>query len=224
MQTTATKNNALLRIITGIVLGAIFCTTFFYCPSQLFSLLLASILTIIVIAEWKNIFPVNSVYFWAILPFYPIAPFCMLIYLNESPTYKILVLYLFILVFTFDSASYLFGKMYGKTKIIPSISPGKSWQGAIGGYCIATLVFIAISWNNNKYIDLQTACVVSACICIIAFAGDIFESYLKRCAKIKDSSNLLPGHGGFLDRFDAIMAVSVFFFYYKVYLLALLAH
>lgn len=224
MQTTAPKNNALLRIITGMTLGIIFFGTFFYCSSQLFSLLLGTILGIIIVAEWKNIFPVNSLYFWAILPFYPIAPFCMLIYLNESPAYNILVFYIFLLVFTFDSASYVCGKIYGKTKIIPSISPGKSWQGAIGGYCITTVVFIAISWNSNKYIDLQTACVVSAYICIIAFAGDIFESYLKRCAKIKDSSNLLPGHGGFLDRFDAIMAVSVFFFYYKVYLLALLTH
>ena len=222
MQTTTIKNNAILRIITGITLGALFFITFFYCPPQIFSVLLSLILATIVTTEWKNIFPVTSVYFWVIMPLYPIAPFLMLIYLNESPMYRILILYLFIMVFTFDSASYVFGKIYGKHKIIPSISPGKSWEGALGGYCIATIILITIAWYFHASIHCLPACMLSAMICIIAFTGDIFESYLKRSAGIKDSGNLLPGHGGFLDRFDAAMAVSVFFFLCKNNLIKLL--
>lgn len=225
MPTIATiKNNATLRVITAIILGAIFGIIFFYCPPQIFSLLLSLILTTIIIGEWKNIFPVHSLQFWAIMPLYPITPFFILIYLNESPIYRILILYLFIMVFAFDSGSYIVGKTYGKHKIIPSISPGKSWQGAVGGYCIATTILIIMTCYFHASIHWQTACMLSAIICIIAFTGDIFESYLKRSAGIKDSGNLLPGHGGFLDRFDAVMAVAVFFFCYKNNLIALLTN
>ena len=128
------------------------------------------------------------------------------------------------MVFSFDSASYFFGKLYGKHKIIPSISPGKSWQGAIGGYCMTTIIFIIVAFSQGSTMQWQTACLFSGIICAIAFAGDIFESYLKRSAGIKDSSNLLPGHGGFLDRFDAIMAVSIFFFLYRNSLITLLTN
>lgn len=222
MAIKATNQNAIQRVITAAALGAFFWITFFYCPAYVFSLMLALILQIIIVAEWKNIFPISSILFWTILPFYPIAPFCMLIYLNGSPEYRILLVYLFMIVFSFDSGSYIIGKIYGKHKIIPSISPGKSWQGALGGYCIATIIFIFITSNYQAAINWQTTCLLSAIICTIAFAGDIFESYLKRAAHIKDSSNLLPGHGGFLDRFDAVMAVAVFFFFFKKNLILLL--
>lgn len=217
MQTTSLNNNTTLRIITAIGLGAIFWTTFFYYPPHVFSILLMTILGIIVTIEWKNIFPVTSFYFWAIMPLYPIAPFLMLIDLNESAQYRILIVYLFAIVFCFDSASYAVGNIYGKHKIIPSISPGKSWQGAWGGYCATTILIIIttdISWYK--------ACLLSLVVCSLAFAGDIFESYLKRSAKIKDSGHLLPGHGGFLDRFDAVMAVAVFFYVWKNSLLAII--
>jgi len=217
MEIKKTPKNAILRAITAVVIAAFFWTTFFYCSPYFFSVILGAILGIILVKEWKNIFKVSDPLFWIIMPLYPITPFFLLIYVNESPDYRMLLLYLFIIVSVFDTASYIFGTIWGKHKIIPSISPGKSWQGALGGYCITTLMLCMITMHHN--ISWHTTCLLSLTICILAFAGDIFESYLKRSAGIKDSGNLLPGHGGFLDRFDAIMFVSFFFFAYKNFLI-----
>jgi len=211
MVTKVIKNNAILRIITAIIIAFLFSTTFFYCDPRIFSLLLIIILGIILTTEWKNIFLPSSLLFWAIMPLYPVTPFLLLIALNESIIYRILIFYIFLIVFTFDSASYIIGNLYGQHKIIPSISPGKTWEGALGGYCITTFMVIFIT----NYQSLASLCLLNFIICTLAFAGDIFESYLKRLAKIKDSGNLLPGHGGFLDRFDAVIFVSYFFFFYK---------
>ena len=211
------SNNAILRGITAIIIVTFFWVTFFYCSPHLFSITLGTILGIILTTEWKNIFKVSDPLFWIIMPLYPITPFFLLMYVNESPDYRILLLYLFIIVSVFDTASYIFGTVWGKHKIIPSISPGKTWEGALGGYLTTTIVCFMITFHHT--ISWHATCLLSLIICTLAFAGDIFESYLKRSADIKDSGNLLPGHGGFLDRFDAIMFVSFFFFAYKDYLI-----
>ena len=162
----------------------------------------------------------SSPQFFALVPFYPILPCAILIYFNQSPEYKNLLYYLFLIVFSFDSTCYLTGKICSKfwstTKIIPSISPGKSWEGICGGYIMTTLFLIIIMNLQGKSFTWQTY-LLNAIICGIAFAGDIFESYLKRSANIKDSGTILPGHGGLLDRFDGILAVSIFFFIFKNY-------
>jgi len=212
MLTKVIKSNAFLRIITACIITLLFVSIFFYYPPRAFSLLLSVILSIIVTIEWKRIFPKSSFLCWSLLPFYPIIPFLLLILLNESPTYRILLLYLFLIVFSFDSGSYITGKIYGKHKIIPSISPGKTWEGFFGGYIITTCIIFIITKNN---ISLPYSCLLNLMICTLAFIGDIFESYLKRLANIKDSGYLLPGHGGFLDRFDGIIFVSYFFYFYK---------
>ena len=155
---------------------------------------------------------------WVVLaPFYPILPCIILIYFNQTPAYKYLLLYLFALVFKFDTGSYLAGKLCSKFwtthKIIPAVSPGKSWEGACGGYLLTTTVLMFLAHTTSWHIY-----ALSAVICTIAFAGDIFESALKRSANIKYSGTILPGHGGLLDRFDAILFVSYFFFIFKNYL------
>ncbi len=217
----ATKNwishNSQLRAITAIFLIAGLWTLFFYLPPIFFSIVIL-IAMLFMLIELKNILGL-SLQFFLLAPLYPIIPCMILIYFNQSPEYKILLYYLFILVFTFDSASYLAGKTYGKfwttTKIVPKISPGKSWEGACGGYLITTCLLLMMFAAQEKKIVTLQICLLSAIICIIAFAGDIFESYLKRSANIKDSGTILPGHGGLLDRFDAILFVSYFFFIFK---------
>ncbi|WP_416191535.1 phosphatidate cytidylyltransferase [Neisseria sp. CCUG12390] len=113
------------------------------------------------------------------------------------------------LVWVADIFAYFTGKAFGKHKIAPTISPGKSWEGAIGGaVCVAvymTCIWYAdwlafdTGWLNAVFIGLVLT-VVSVC-------GDLLESWLKRAAGIKDSSNLLPGHGGVFDRVDSLIAV-----------------
>ena len=115
------------------------------------------------------------------------------------------ILYLFALTWTFDTFAYIFGVKFGKHKILPSISPKKSWEGFIGGLIFTTILAIFIFGENiNKIL------MYSVLIPISATLGDFIESYYKRKAMAKDSGNLIPGHGGMLDRMDSfLISISV---------------
>jgi phosphatidate cytidylyltransferase len=129
-------------------------------------------------------------------------------------------LYLFsvmAIVWIADIGAYFSGKAFGKRKLAPSISPGKSWEGAIGGW-IAVLVLAAVSTEVPALADTFATHIqikwnwiglllVLTLVVAASVAGDLFESQLKRRAEVKDSSNLLPGHGGVLDRVDALIPV-----------------
>jgi phosphatidate cytidylyltransferase len=119
------------------------------------------------------------------------------------------------IVWVADIGAYFAGKSFGKRKLAPSISPGKSWEGAIGGWfavialSAASCMFPALhgtfaplvleKWGWAGFIAVMTVIVAASIV------GDLFESQLKRRAGMKDSSNLLPGHGGVLDRIDALI-------------------
>jgi phosphatidate cytidylyltransferase len=118
-----------------------------------------------------------------------------------------------------DSFSYIFGKWIGGKKIAPSISPNKTYAGLIGGL-VSTIVFILLFDKflfNLTFLDKWVFIII---INIVGFFGDIFESSLKRRVKIKDSSRLLMGHGGMLDRLDSlILTTPVTLFYVIAYYL-----
>ena len=203
------------RFITASIIGTTFWCVFFYFPPVAFSLLLFGILCSILIFEWKNLFKLNDFWFWFTMPWYPILPFGLLIYMNNDLCYRNLIYYMFVIVFAFDGTAYIFGKLLGMHKIIPSISPGKTVEGCIGGFIGALITF----WTA---ISAETLCLpkffmflLVLITCCLSFVGDIFESFLKRQANIKDSGNILPGHGGFLDRFDAVIFATFFFFLFR---------
>jgi phosphatidate cytidylyltransferase len=135
---------------------------------------------------------------------------------SYSPLYLLSVM---AIVWAADIFAYFSGKAFGKRKLAPSISPGKSWEGAIGGgvavLVIATLVIVfggqalANTFPVRVQASLGWAATYAILILIVAasIVGDLFESQLKRRAGMKDSSNLLPGHGGVLDRIDALVPV-----------------
>lgn len=208
-----------LRFISATILASCFWIVFFYLPPVTFSIMLAAILITILIKEWGNIFKETNIFHWLIMPFYPILPFALLIYMNHHDTYRILVYYLFLTVFSFDTSSYLTGIVIGRYKILPSISPGKTLEGCIGGFIGALIVFVFALWDDGINLSPTITLMLVFMICAIAFFGDAFESILKRRAGIKDSGNTLPGHGGFLDRFDAVVMVAYFFFIFKKYLI-----
>ncbi|MDP3788439.1 MAG: phosphatidate cytidylyltransferase [Candidatus Chromulinivorax sp.] len=214
------SENGKLRIITAIFLVAGLWLMFFYVPPIILSIAIV-IAMCIMLQELHAMLGTSLKFVW-LAPLYPITPCLILIYFNQTPEYKYLLIYLFVLIFKFDSGSYLIGKVCSKFwtthKIIPTISPGKSWEGVCGGFTFATMVLIFITKKICWHIY-----ALSAVICTIAFVGDIFESYLKRSANIKDSGTILPGHGGLLDRFDAILFVSYFFFIFKNYLVMIFA-
>ncbi len=200
------------RFATGIVGGAVFWSAFAHLPAAHFSAFLLLILAAIICLEWRRLFPVTSAPFWLLLPFYPILPFALMITLNQDPAYRSILAMLFMIVFAFDTGSYLIGSLVGRLTIAPHISPHKTWEGFVGGYCAAVVGcwFILREFDAPRSLDLIVP--ITFLTCLLALAGDLFESWLKRRAHIKDAGFLLPGHGGFLDRFDGIM-FAVFFFY-----------
>lgn len=109
-----------------------------------------------------------------------------------------------------DSAAYFSGRQFGKHKLAPSISPGKTWEGVIGAGLTITLYAVLLHFFTPASINLDglpLALIVFLALFALSVLGDLFESTLKRQAGIKDSGNLLPGHGGVLDRIDSLTAV-----------------
>lgn len=129
----------------------------------------------------------------------------------------IFLLSVMVIVWISDIGAYFVGKGFGRNKLAPSISPGKSWEGAIGGWMAVLVICVAviIVYPMNDTFPLKVyvkfgAWGFVAIITILVIAGivgDLFESQLKRRAGVKDSSQLLPGHGGVLDRIDALIPV-----------------
>ncbi len=214
--------NSRLRIITGLFLATSLYTLFFYCPPICLSIVII-VLLCGMLAELFNMVP-STTKLLLLAPWYPIIPCLILIYFNQSLQYRHMLLYLFATVFTFDTACYFAGSLCNKFwithKIVPSISPGKSWEGFTGGFITTTTLLLFVT--NNSITSSLKIFALSFAICTIAFLGDIFESYLKRSAGIKDSGTMLPGHGGLLDRFDAILFVSYFFLLSQTILFSIL--
>lgn len=210
------------RFITAWIIGTLFWGVFFYCPPYIFSLTLFGILGTIIFTEWEKIFPKSSPWFWLTMPLYPILPFGLIIYMNQLDLYRPLVYYLFLIVFSFDAGAYITGSLFGKNLIAPTITPKKTVEGFIGGYLSAIVIFVWALYDADNYLPPRFVLAFTLLICTIAFFGDLLESYLKRKANIKDSGDILPGHGGFLDRFDAVMLTVFFFFICKDWLITFL--
>ena len=117
---------------------------------------------------------------------------------------KIDIFYLFLIIIFFDTFSYIFGSLFGNKKIIPEISPNKTYVGFIFGYLFSIiLTYVILSYYKN--FELFNYFFISTLIIFLAFIGDIIESYFKRKSNIKNSSFFIPGHGGFFDRLDSLI-------------------
>lgn len=122
------------------------------------------------------------------------------------------LLFLFILIWGADSAAYFAGNKWGKTKLAPSISPGKSIQGAIGAGVFAIIITIIALWLGQHSLQNGFWMVLLSLVTVFfSIVGDLFESMLKRRVNLKDSGRLLPGHGGLLDRIDSLTAAAPIF-------------
>jgi phosphatidate cytidylyltransferase len=125
--------------------------------------------------------------------------------------------YLFFLIFTvwtMDSAAYLAGKMFGHTLLMPSISPKKTWEGAIAGFIVCLLAAVIFSWTAQ--LEIWHALTLGVLIGIFGQVSDLVESLIKREAGAKDSSDILPGHGGVLDRIDSFVLTAPLMYYYVI--------
>lgn len=139
------------------------------------------------------------------------AAYLSFLWLNEQGTW-VLVLSVMLIIWGADICAYFCGRAWGKHKLCPAISPKKTWEGVIGAYVIVIVFFLLCYWFCDQKVVFTNfiferagfgwGVVILAILIALSIAGDLFESMLKRLAGIKDSSNLLPGHGGFFDRME----------------------
>lgn len=122
---------------------------------------------------------------------------------------RLFTVILFAGIWLCDSAAYFSGKFLGKHKLLERVSPKKTWEGAIGGFiCSIVGVYGLSEWLLKPALPMLFIVLTGAIIGTIGQIGDLFESLIKRDAQIKDSSGILPGHGGILDRFDSALFVA----------------
>lgn len=130
-----------------------------------------------------------------------------LVLLKQWPQANALIIAVMVLVWGADIGAYFAGKAFGRRKLAPQVSPGKSWEGFFGGLLLSLLLTLAVGLQQGwPFADLLLALGGAALVVAISVIGDLTESMFKRQAGIKDSSNLLPGHGGVLDRIDSLTA------------------
>jgi phosphatidate cytidylyltransferase len=131
---------------------------------------------------------------------------------------KLLVLMIILSLWVNDTMAYLVGSLIGKTPLT-KISPKKTWEGTIGGFIFSVLAMGALGYFLSSGFEMQTVwqwMIVAAIAAIAGTVGDILQSKLKRLANVKDSGRILPGHGGFLDRFDSLLFATPFIWLYIV--------
>ncbi|ODP36241.1 phosphatidate cytidylyltransferase [Sphingomonas turrisvirgatae] len=131
-------------------------------------------------------------------------PVLALLVLREAPDGRLLAFWAMALVWATDIAAYFAGRAIGGPKLMPVVSPNKTWAGLGGGVVGATLFAIALT----PYGLPLPLVIATPLLAVLAQAGDLYESWLKRRAGVKDSSNILPGHGGVLDRLDGLVPVA----------------
>jgi len=209
-----------VRVNTGIVSGVIFFGLYVYLPS-LFMCLLLSLALWMALVEWPRVQGVDAdmrdaVSYWYQVPtwstiFYPLLPLGLLImhvivWRSEAPFYAV---YPFVAAWLVDASAYTIGSQWGTHHCFPRISPNKTWEGVLGG--IATLssahmlMWLSGDAPHSWWVMLLGAWVVA----VAAIAGDLLMSWFKRQQGLKDTGELLPGHGGLFDRFDSVLGVIV---------------
>jgi phosphatidate cytidylyltransferase len=138
--------------------------------------------------------------------FYALAPALALLWLRERPDGVALVLWVFVVTWAVDTGGYFVGRRFGRHPLAPAVSPKKTWEGLYGGVAAATLFGGLLTLLAR--LDL-TLLLLAPILAVAAQIGDLFESWLKRRAGVKDSGSWLPGHGGLFDRLDGMIPVAV---------------
>ncbi|KAA0210020.1 MAG: phosphatidate cytidylyltransferase [Ignavibacteriaceae bacterium] len=204
------------RKIITIILSVLILLVSFMLPSWTKILFLVSVFVLISTEIfYKNRNPVSLFVSISGL-LYITLPFVLTFELINMYDFKP-VLLIFIMVWSCDTSAYFFGKKFGKHKV-SDISPRKTWEGSIAGFVVSVIAALIYREFFPEWISFFDAIIIGVIGGIFSQIGDLFESMLKRYSGVKDSSELIPGHGGFLDRFDSFIFVAVPFFLYFAYI------
>lgn len=190
-----------------------------------FVLLIIPVIFILIISELyrKNKLPILSLGISILGLIYIVVPFVLLNFFfytemnYASPTGSILAGF-FIVIWGNDTFAYLSGMALGKHKLFERISPKKTWEGVLGGALFSIITAVVLSYFFSAYTIFEW---IGFALTIVIFGtfGDLFESLIKRTLGLKDSGNMMPGHGGILDRFDSILMAAPFAYTYIVFVL-----
>jgi len=212
--------NSAFSIVGGLIL---FISSFLFAsdifPITIYLIYGLFIVLFVLIAELfrKKTHPIHNWAYFSLGQVFIALPFSLLNFILFIPSYQpIVLLAVFVTIWVNDTGAYLTGITFGKHRLFERISPKKSWEGFIGG----TVFALASGYGFSLFIpemNLFEWLVFSEIIVIFGTFGDLTESLLKRTLNVKDSGNLIPGHGGLLDRFDSmLLAAPVIFIYLQL--------
>lgn len=209
------ESNLKKRIISSVVLLIIAIYAIYYSKALFFFLVTA--LTILISFEWLEIVKTaKDQKKWRIIGFlYILIPvWSLLVIWNTEPD---ILLWMFFIIWTTDVCAFIVGKSFGGAKLMPSVSPNKTWSGLWGGV-IASMIIGFLSSFMFVTGNIIFFTLISGILAVIEQMSDLVESKVKRIFNVKDSGSIIPGHGGFLDRMDGITLVAptvmllIFFF------------
>jgi phosphatidate cytidylyltransferase len=208
------------KVLGTITAGVMFLSNAIYCMWQVNMRILLFMLPFIFLIFIFELYrekdrPFQNIAFTILGVVYVAVPFSLLNYILTCPgSYSPQILYgFFFILWANDTGAYLTGSLIGKHKLFPRVSPGKSWEGSIGGAIISFgVAYLMSDWFT--ILPLRDWMVIAAILVVIGTLGDLVESLYKRSINVKDSGTLLPGHGGILDRFDSLLMATPFVFTY----------
>lgn len=201
-------SNLQVRTISALFIGLLFIIAIFFIRPLFFILIL--IIAAIMLAEWYEMAHSKGNYLYSGLIIISI-PIASLFYISEIDYNGCLLAAFFIIIWSVDSFAMFVGKWIQGPKLVPVLSPKKTISGLLGGVIAAIffplLLRLISAYKIPYYEQISNLFLIGQCavLAIVAQASDLFISYFKRKFKIKDSGNIIPGHGGMLDRFDSII-------------------
>ncbi len=140
-----------------------------------------------------------------------------LVLLRDAENGRDWVLLALFATFATDTAAYFIGRLFGRTKLTPAISPGKTLEGSLGGFAFGFGAVLVLNWTLDAGAGAEIV-ALAVLLPLVAEVGDLAESLIKRSAGVKDTSHVIPGHGGFLDRLDSLLFTIPLVYYYLTWI------
>ena len=216
------KNNVVIPRIPLIFfgIGAVYYFSLIL-DSKMLPVLFFTAFTVFLSFKLKSLSSKNGfferIFFFIFSVLFISVPLACLINIRQSDNGLVYIYLILVATWASDTGAYLVGKKWGKRKMSPSISPNKTLEGLAGGIFLTIGVFVL--WHLYDSISILSAVLLGIVVSLSATAGDLLESFLKRNAGVKDSGSLIPGHGGILDRIDALLFTApVWYIFMKFFL------